>query len=212
MRAAISSTVRSAMEQRSRPLRRLEASLNAVSDWMPRVARGRVGEKSSASDFEFMVTVLLPIGFASCRCCAGECCGEDFVEGFDGGVDVLTLDKEGREQTKNCLSGAVDDDAALHHLSGYALGEIGGVDLDAEHDAFAADFGDAVVGRSQLRELVVEVGAYFVDVSEDVVALDGVDNGDGYGAGEWIAAEGGAMHARGDGFGGSIGAEHRAHG
>ena len=40
MMAAISSTVRSAMEQRSRPWRRLEASVKAVSDWMPRVARG----------------------------------------------------------------------------------------------------------------------------------------------------------------------------
>ena len=35
MMAAISWTVRSAMEQRSRPVRRLEASAKAVSDWMP---------------------------------------------------------------------------------------------------------------------------------------------------------------------------------
>src|SRR5271170_6932704 len=150
MMAAISWTVRSAMEQRSRPLRRLEASLKAVSDWMPRAAWARAGAKSSASDFEFMMTVLLPIGFASCRCCSGECCSEDLVEGFDGGVDVLTLEKEGREQAKDCLAGAVDDDAALHHLGGYALGEVGGVDFDAEHEAFAADFGDAVVARGQL--------------------------------------------------------------
>src|SRR5271170_7950317 len=106
MRAAISSTVRSAMEQRSRPLSRLEASLKAVSDWMPRVARERVGWKSSASDFEFMVMVLLPMGLFSCRCCSGECCGEDLVEGFDGGVDVLRLEKKGREQAKDCLAGA----------------------------------------------------------------------------------------------------------
>src|ERR1700678_4374051 len=112
---------------------------------MPRVARERVGGESSASDFEFIVTFLLPIGFASCRCCAGECCGEDFVEGFDGGVDVLTLEDEGREQAKDCLAGAVNDDAALEHLGGYALGEFGGVDLDAEHEAFAAYRGDAVV-------------------------------------------------------------------
>src|SRR5277367_6162884 len=96
MMAAISWTVRSAMEQRSRPWRRLEASLKAVSDWMPRAA-WRVWEKSSASDFEFIMTVLLPIGFVSCRCCAGECCDEDLVEGLDGDVDVLTLEKEGRE-------------------------------------------------------------------------------------------------------------------
>lgn len=176
------------------------------------MARERAGWKSSASDFEFMVTVLLPIGFASCRCCAGECCGEDFVEGFDCGVDVLTLEKEGREQAKDCLAGAVDDDAALHHLGGNALGEVGGVDFDAEHEAFAADFGDAVVAFGELSELIVEVRARLVGVGEDVVALDGVDDGDGYGAGEWVTAERGAMHAGGDGFGGCVGTEHGAHG
>ena len=47
MIAAISCTVRSAMEQRSRPQRRLEASLKAVSDWMPRVAVGLTEASSS---------------------------------------------------------------------------------------------------------------------------------------------------------------------
>ena len=51
----------------------------------------------------------------------------------------------------------------------------------------------------ELCELVVEVGADLVDVGEQVVALDGVDDGDGDGAGERTAAEGGAVHAGGDG-------------
>src|SRR5271170_7878195 len=157
MMAAISWTVRSAMEQRSRPQRRLEASLKAVSDWMPRVACVR-GKSSTMSGFGFMMTVLLPIGFFSCRRCAGIGCTEDLIECFDGGLDVLALEKEGWEETEDGVAGAVDDDAALHHLGGDALGEIGGVEFDAEHEAFAAYVDDAVVAFGELRELLVEEG------------------------------------------------------
>src|SRR6185437_16730798 len=98
MMAAISCTVRSAMEQRSRPLSRLTASLKAVSDWMPSATVGLRGEISSPSaGFGFIITVLLPMGFSSCRCGSGVCCCkifQDFVEGVDGDLDVLPLKNE----------------------------------------------------------------------------------------------------------------------
>ena len=58
---------------------------------------------------------------------------------------MLALEKEGWEETEDGIAGAVDDDAALHHLGGDALGEVGGVELNAEHEAFAAYVDDAVV-------------------------------------------------------------------
>ena len=42
--------------------------------------------------------------------------------------------------------------------------------------------------------------------------MHSVDDGDGDGAGEGVSAEGGAVHAGGDGAGGLFGAEHGAHG
>ncbi len=102
MMAAISSTVRSAMEQRSRPLRRFDASLKAVSDWMPRVAVGLVAGSSSSFALVFMTTVLLPMGLLSCRRCAGVCCADDFVHCFDGCLDVFAFEDEWGKETKNC--------------------------------------------------------------------------------------------------------------
>ena len=50
----------------------------------------------------------------------------------------------------------------------------------------------------------VEVVADVANVVEEVVAFDGVDDGDGDGAGERAAAEGGAVHAGSDGVGGRV--------
>src|SRR5271163_74278 len=58
----------------------------------------------------------------------------------------------------------------------------------------------------------MEKFSYFVDVFEQSLLLDGVDDGDGDGAGERTAAEGRAVHAGSEGEGGGVGAEHRAHG
>src|ERR1700743_2039760 len=112
MMAAISWTVRSAIEQRSRPVRRLEASLKAVSDWMPRVAVGLTELRSSSAIsvvLVFMTTVLLPMGLLSCRRCAGERCGDGLVERFNGGVDVFALGDERGKEAKDRLAGAVGE-------------------------------------------------------------------------------------------------------
>src|SRR5882757_1516372 len=130
MIAAISCTVRSAMEQRSRPVRRFEASLKAVSDWMPRVAVGLPRVRSSAAIsvvFVFIITVLLPMGLLSCRRCAGVCCTDDLVECFDGSLDVFALENERWKKAKDSLAGAINDDVAFHELGGDLLRQVCGV-------------------------------------------------------------------------------------
>src|SRR5207302_8883641 len=126
MMAAISCTVRSAMEQKSRPQRRLVASLKAVSDWMPRVAVGLpcVWSSPAISGFVLIITVLLPMGLLSCRRCAGVCCTNDLVECFDDDLDVFALENERRKEAKDCFAGAVGDDVAIHELGGHVLRQV----------------------------------------------------------------------------------------
>src|SRR4030088_1382728 len=115
MMAAISCTVRSAMEQRSRPVRRFEASLKAVSDWMPRVAVGLPGAWSSPAIsvvLVFIITVLLPMGLLSYRRGAGVCCTNDLVECFDDSLDVFAFENERRKKAKDRFAGPVDNDLA----------------------------------------------------------------------------------------------------
>src|SRR3981081_900919 len=151
MMAAISCTVRSAIEQRSRPVRRFEASLKAVSDWMPRVAVGLAGVGSSPGFsvvLVFMITVLLPMGFLSYRRCAGVRCTDDLVECFDGDLDMFSLENERRKKAKDRVAGAVDDDVAIHELGGYALRQISRVEFSAKHQTDSADIDDAfMAGR-----------------------------------------------------------------
>src|SRR5271154_2909293 len=100
MMAAISCTVRSAMEQRSRPVRRFEASLKATSDWMPRVAGGLPGVRASpaiSAVLVFIITVLLPMGFLSCRRCAGVCCTDNLAKRLDERIDVFALENKRRK-------------------------------------------------------------------------------------------------------------------
>src|ERR1700722_1948798 len=58
----------------------------------------------------------------------------------------------------------------------------------------------------------MEKVSYGLDMFEEFFMLDGVDYGVGNRASQWAAAEGCAMHARGEGEGGVVGAEHRSHG
>src|SRR3979490_2814388 len=119
MMGGLAWTVSPTIEQRSRPVRRFEASLKAVSDWMPRVAVGLPDVWSSPAIsvvFVFIITVLLPMGLFSCRRCAGVCCTNDLIECFDGSLDVFALENERRKKTKDGLASAVGYDVAVHEL------------------------------------------------------------------------------------------------
>src|SRR5438270_1356632 len=214
MMAAISCTVRSAMEQKSRPQRRLVASLKAVSDWMPRVAVGLpcVWSSPAISGFVLIITVLLPMGLLSCRRCAGVCCTNDLVECFDGGLDVFALENERREKTKNGLAGAVGDDVTAHELGSDVFGQVCRTEFEAQHKSDASNVDDVFVARCEFCKLFVEEFADVVDVFEETVSFDGVDDGDCHSTCQRASAESCAMHARGEGFGGGVRAEHCAHG
>src|SRR5437879_13611193 len=150
MMAAISCTVRSAIEQRSRPVRRFEASLKAVSDWMPRVAVGLPGVSSSPAIsvvLVFIITVLLPMGLLSYRRCAGICCTNDLVECFDGSLDVFALENERRKKTKNGLAGAVGDDVTAHELGSDVFGQVCRTEFEAQHKSDASNVDDVFVAR-----------------------------------------------------------------
>ncbi len=114
---------------------------------------------------------------------------------------MLALEDIGGQEAEDRFAGAIEDDAALHHLRGDLGGEFGRVELDAEHQAHAADVDDGVVACGELGELGVEEVTDVADVVEEVLLLDGIDDGDGDGAGEWTSAEGGAVHAGGEGEG-----------
>src|SRR6266851_1211423 len=152
MIAAISCTVRSAMEQRSRPQRRLVASLKAVSDWIPRVAVGLCETRSSPAIsvvLVFITTVLLPMVLLSCRRCAGVCCTDDLVECFDSSLDVFALENERGKEAKDGLARPGDDDVAFHELSSHVSRQICRVEFGAQHQPNASNVDDAFVARCE---------------------------------------------------------------
>src|ERR1700722_6929462 len=91
---------------------------------MPSVAVGLPGRCSSpavSAALVFIITVLLPIGFLSCRRCADVCCCtlfQYFVECGDGGLDVFALENVRGEEAKDRFAGSIENDATLHHLGG----------------------------------------------------------------------------------------------
>src|SRR5580698_8990612 len=109
MTAAISCTVRSAMEHRSRPQRRLAASLKAVSDWMPRVVVAFADVISSPGvSADFMTTVLLPMGLFSCRRGASVGCVElqELIQCVNGDLNVFAFENVRRQKAKNSIAGS----------------------------------------------------------------------------------------------------------
>ena len=69
-----------------------------------------------------------------------------------------------------------------------------------------------LVARGQRAQLLLEVVADFGRMGQQVVVLDGVDDGDGHGAGQRAAAEGGAVHAGVNGARDLFGAQDRSEG
>ena len=157
-----------------------------------------------------MDVVLLDVAAAALSC--SRMFSEDFVERGDGGVDVGALQNVRRQEAQHRIAGAVDEDVALEHFGDGELGEVGGIELGGEHQAFAADVDDGAVARGERAQLGLEVVADFGCVGEEVFLFDVVDDGDGDGAGQRASAEGGAVHAGVDGARGFFGAEDCAEG
>ena len=168
MMAAISCTERSAMEQRSRPIRRFEASEKETSDWMPSLCLACGTIISSVGFIEsrraVIVTVLLPMGGASCEyCCVnGFVLREKFGEGFDGRCR--------RAFFRGCTGGRKRRTVSLvrlmmmlpfHEFAGDVSGEGGVVEFDTDHQAEASNFLDGWLRLGEGVEAVNEVCSGF---------------------------------------------------
>src|ERR1700761_9255170 len=132
--AASSCGVRSATEQRSRPTRPFASSVKAVSDWMPEGFR----------DFGLITIVLVSMGYLLGRGLrslrlGSEVLREQSVEGGNGLVDVLARDEVGRKKAQYGFVRAVEEDVMrVHHGLLNGLGDVGGVEVEADHEAEAA--------------------------------------------------------------------------
>src|ERR1700754_902783 len=113
---------------------------------MPSVAVDLTGARSSLalSFLAFMTTVLLPMGFLSCRRCACVGCTDDLVECLNRGLYMFALKNERGKKTKNGIAGAIDDDAALHKLRNNTLSQLCGIKLETKHQADSTDIDDTV--------------------------------------------------------------------
>src|SRR6266702_4527794 len=218
MIAAISPTVRSPMEQRSRPHKRFAASENALSDWMPSALDlAERGGSAVASGFGFITTVLLPMRMFSRRRLADHFCtrkseaGEDLVESRDCCIDVLPLKNVRRKKSQHSLARAIDDNVLGHHLGSCLGGQIGRVEFQPEHQAHAAHVGDAIVALLERLQLLLEITAHVLNVGEQIGLFHCVDHSDGDRTGQRAPAESSAVHPGCEGTSSLLRAKHRAH-
>jgi len=113
-----------------------------------------VGGGFGARGFEFLHSSGLSCQFLSSgewgRGGVRQLFGQDFVKSGKGLVDVFFFDDVRRQEAQNRFAGAVDEDAALHHLAEDGFGQFGGVELDGEHEAQAADIGYRGVSFGEL--------------------------------------------------------------
>ena len=71
---------------------------------------------------------------------------------MDEGIDVIALEDVGRKEAEHRFAGAVDDDALGHEFGGDLFGQVGGVELYAKHEAYAANVDDGSRGGSASLE------------------------------------------------------------
>src|SRR5215467_11256372 len=140
---------------------------------MPRATPGLRDGASSTSlsgDFEFITTVLLPMKFFSSRSRAGifRICLQQFIQSADSCLNMLPLQNVGRQKAKDRFAGSINDDATLHHLSGNALGEFGGVQLQSKHESYSTDISNAVMLFLERFKFAPEESAHFLNVPKNV--------------------------------------------
>ena len=103
---------------------------------------------------------------------------------------------------------AVEQDALFDALHDVVFA--GMVEFDADHEAVAAHLFDELVAGLEIAESGAEVLADAVDLREEFI--EDIEEFEGDGRGEDVAAEGGAVHAGLDGRRGALVGEDDAHG
>ncbi len=82
----------------------------------------------------------------------------------------------------------------LEHFGDDELGEFRRIELGGNHQAFAAHVNDCIVASGEGAQLLLEIIAYFSRMSEQILSLHVVNDGDGNGAGQGTSAKCGAVH------------------
>ena len=147
------------------------------------------------------------------RSIAWSCCKNEFEETKEF-ADLRTGDDKGRKQAQRKIVSAIDEQAALHGFGdeGIAIDR----KLDAEHQAFGANFADEIEFGGKFREAIAQFGAALADIFEELFILDDVEEFEGNGARQRAATKGGAVqagrNAGSDGFGCEDGAERKSGG
>ena len=115
---------------------------------------------------------------------------EDPRPGGQERVDVIVADDQGRSEADTVGSRVVHDEAVGERRGG-DLGRERTRQVQADEQAPSTDLGHALVGGQPGPETLAHRGG----VLEQTVLLDGVEDGEGGGAGHRVPAEGGAVVA-----------------
>src|SRR2546423_9243781 len=108
-------------------------------------------------------------------------------------ADLRACDDEWRQQAQSKIVRAIDEQAAAQGLSDEGISVNG--KLDANHQAFAADFADEIEFGAQSGETFVQLRGAFANIFEQPVFLDDVEKFQRGGADQRSAAKGSAMQA-----------------
>ena len=107
---------------------------------------------------------------------------------------ILSADDERRKQPQDMIVRAVDQQAAAKRFldKGRAFDR----EIDAEDQAFAANFADEIEARGELFKSGAEFGAARANVGEQIFLFDHGEKFESGGADERTAAERRAVHSR----------------
>ena len=100
--------------------------------------------------------------------------GEKFIQRGDCGIDVFALQKIRRKETEDRLAGTVEDDVAIEHLEVDVLGQIGGVQFEAEHQAYAIPFPGLGERFARLEEQLAIITGLWGTKEGETFSFDGV--------------------------------------
>src|SRR5215472_4112832 len=126
-------------------------------------------------------------------------------------LDLRPRDDKGRQKAKREVVRAVDQQTALYRLGDKRSAFEG--KLDADHEAFRADFANEVELRSEFAESLPQLFASRTDILEKLFLFHDAQKFERSGTSQWPAAERSAMHpgrhARGHRFRGQNGAKRK---
>src|SRR6266404_2494703 len=119
-------------------------------------------------------------------------------------------DDEGRQEAQGEIVRAIDHQALAQSFGGDGIAVDG--KLDAEDQAFTADFADEIELGGELGQACAEFGAACANVFEELFVFDDGEELESGGADERTSAKGGAVQAGTDAGGDGFVGENRAEG